>query len=49
MDTPKTGLNVVEFVNDLLADNGFETENCESITIVTDEGSNMNKLGKTVS
>jgi hypothetical protein len=49
MDTPKNGLNVVEFVNDLLVDNGFDLEECANITVVTDEGSNMKKFGKIIS
>jgi hypothetical protein len=48
IDTPKNGLNVVNFVNDLLSENGFVTEQCESIVIVTDEASNMNEFGKNI-
>jgi hypothetical protein len=48
INTPKTGLNVVNFVEDLLVDNGFVNEQCESVVIVTDEASNLNKFGKDI-
>jgi hypothetical protein len=48
IDTPKNGLNVVNFVNDLLSENGFVIEQCESIVVVTDEASNMNEFGKNI-
>jgi hypothetical protein len=49
MDSPKTGLNVVNFVNSLLLDNEFSSDECSKVTIVTDEASNMNEFGKKIS
>lgn len=46
MGTPKTGLNVVEFVTEMLCDNGFDAEESSNVSIVTDEASNMNEFPK---
>jgi len=45
INRPKTGLNVVNFVNDLLLENGFTAEECLNVSVVTDEASNMNEFG----
>lgn len=46
MDRPKTGLNVSEFVQNILMDNGFNEDESANVPIVADEASNMNDFGK---
>ena len=46
MDSPKNGLNVVNFVKDMLMDNGFNSDECSNFIIVTDEDSKINSFGK---